>query len=585
MKFSPALIERLRSHFLVSEVVGKRMTLKKKGSSYQGLCPFHGEKTPSFSVNDEKGFFHCFGCGAHGNAIDFVKLFDHISFPEAVQSLAREAGITIEKPTPAQQQKIEEQKTLYDVLEAATIWFEKQLVAPVGMTAKDYVAARGLRAETIQKFRIGFAPDDRDGLHKHLLQQGFSQKLQADAGLIVRPETGVVYDKFRARVMFPIRNSAGKVVAFGGRLIAQNANKNLPKYLNSPETALFKKGEMIYNLDLAKTPARADNMVVVMEGYMDVVMTAQAGVSYGVATLGTAVTPEHLRLLWQLAKEPVLCLDGDAAGKRAMMRAAEIALPLLKPSYSLRYAILPKGEDPDSYIQKNGKASFEKILHSARRLSQVLWEDMLAPEFNLDLAEGRAGVDAASKKLAEKITDPTVRQHYQNHFRKMLWALDAPKKSAKKSKLKIVANQAKTTSPEVEQRNSQAHSADLEKLVEKLLNVLQNCPSLLHKSHIEEAFSRLPIRSAHLTMQRDELIALSDDLSAEKLPETEAISLWNETFAAYEVAHLELEYKEMTGNMGAFDNEEDWNRFLELQKSLNQALARRTFAPAESDAV
>jgi len=585
MKFSPALLDRLNSHFLVSEVIGKRMPLKKNGREYNGLCPFHGEKTPSFSVNDEKGFFHCFGCGAHGNAIDFVKLFDHISFPEAVQSLAREAGITIEKPTPAQQQKIEEQKTLYDVLEAATIWFEKQLVAPVGMMAKDYVAARGLRAETIQKFRIGFAPDDRDGLHKYLLQQGFSQKLQADAGLIVRPETGVVYDKFRARVMFPIRNSAGKVVAFGGRLIAQNANKNLPKYLNSPETALFKKGEMIYNLDLAKAPARADNMVVVMEGYMDVVMTAQAGVSYGVATLGTAVTPEHLRLLWQLAKEPVLCLDGDAAGKRAMLRAAEIALPLLKPSYSLRYAILPKGEDPDSYIQKNGKASFDKILHSARRLSQVLWEDMLAPEFNLDLAEGRAGVDAASKKLAEKITDPTVRQHYQNHFRKMLWALDAPKNSAKKSKLKIVANQAKTTSPEVEQRISQHHSADLEKLVEKLLNVLQNCPSLLHKSHIEEAFSRLPIRSAHLTMQRDALISLSDDCAAEKLPEIEATSLWNETFAAYEVAHLELEYAEMIRNMGAFDSEADFSRFLELQKSLNQARARRTFAPAESDAV
>jgi len=561
------------------------MPLKKNGREYNGLCPFHGEKTPSFSVNDEKGFFHCFGCGAHGNAIDFVKLFDHISFPEAVASLAREAGITIEKPSPAQQQKIEEQKTLYDVLEAATIWFEKQLLAPVGMMAKDYVAARGLRAETIQKFRIGFAPDDRDGLHKHLLQQGFSQKLQADAGLIVRPETGVIYDKFRARVMFPIRNSAGKVVAFGGRLITQNANKNLPKYLNSPETALFKKGEMIYNLDLAKTPARADNMVVVMEGYMDVVMTAQAGVSYGVATLGTAVTPEHLRLLWQLAKEPVLCLDGDAAGKRAVLRAAEIALPLLKPSYSLRYAILPKGEDPDSYIQKNGKASFDKILHSARRLSQVLWEDMLAPEFNLDLAEGRAGIDDASKKLAEKITDPTVRQHYQNHFRKMLWALDAPKKAAKKSKLKIVANQAKTTSPEVEQRISQAHSADLEKLVENLLNVLQNCPCLLHKSHIEEAFSRLPIRSAHLTMQRDALISLSDDFSAGKMPETDAISLWNETFAAYEVAHLELEYAEMTRNMGAFDSEDDFSRFLELQKSLNQARARRTFAPAESDAV
>jgi DNA primase len=593
MKFSPALIERLRSHFLVSEVVGKRIMLKKNGRSFLGLCPFHGEKSPSFHVHDEKGYYHCFGCGAHGNAIDFVRLFDHIPFTAAVELLAREAGIEITQPTPAEFRKIEAEKTLYDVLEAATVWFEKQLVSLNGIIAKDYVEGRGLRPETLRQFRIGFAPDERAGLYNHLLKIGFSQALQAEAGLINISDLGEVYDKFRGRIMFPIRNSAGKVIAFGGRLIASSSNnKHLPKYLNSPETTLFKKSEVLYNLDQAKTPARADNMVVVVEGYMDVVMTAQNGINYGVATLGTAVSNEHLRLLWKLAKEPVLCLDGDAAGKRAMLRAAEIALPLLKPSYSLRYAILPKGDDPDSYIQKHGKASFEKILFASRRLSQVLWEEMLTPHYNLDLPEGRAAIDDAYQKLAAKITDNTVRGHYLNHFRKELWAFGALQKPTKKTigsknGVKIVANQAKITSPEVEQRISQHHSADLEKLVEKMLNILTKCPSLLHKSHIDEVLLHLHIRSSDLKKRRDKLLAMAnmetENFENAELDEAQATALWNETISAYEVANLEFEYNEMTQKMGAFNDEADFMRFLELQNNLNLARSRRTFAPAHSD--
>ena len=584
MNFSPSFLERLRSHFLMSEVVGRRMPIKKAGRTFQGICPFHGEKTPSFTVSDERGSYHCFGCGAHGDVISFVKNFDKISFPAAVESLAREAGMEIAKPSPAEYRKIEAEKTLYEVVEEAAKWFEKQFFAS-GMIAKNYARTRGIRPDTIQKFRIGYAPDERAALHNNLLNLGFSKELQAESGLIITTETGAIYDKFRDRLMFPIRNSSGKVIAFGGRLLTNNAvNKNLPKYLNSPETPLFKKSEVLYNLDLAKTPARDGNMVVVMEGYMDVVMTAQAGVNYGVATLGTAVSAEHLRQLWQLAKEPVLCLDGDAAGKRAMLRAAEIALPLLKPSYSLRFAILPKGDDPDSYIQKHGKASFEKILHSARLLSQVLWEETLAPNYNLDLPEGKAAIDDAYQKLTAKITDNTVRGHYLSYFRKILWEHGKSAKIKKPSKLKTVANQAKTTSPQVEQRISQHHSADLEKLAEKLLELLANAPSLLHKSDIEEAVLRLHIRSSHLQISREKLLEeASHATENDEENETQALSLWNETFAAYEVADLELEYGEMTKNMQAFTDEADFARFLELQNNLNLARARRTFATARDD--
>lgn len=619
MRFSPGLIERLRSHFLMSEVIGKRMQIKKHGREYHGLCPFHNEKSPSFTVNDEKGFFHCFGCAAHGDAIEFVRRFDRLSYPEAVESLAREAGIEIAKQTSAEQRKVEQEKNLFDVMEAACQWFEKQFRAPGGMLAKDYIDSRGVRADTIINFRIGYAPEERSALHKHLTQSGFPQKMQEEAGLIFVGDTGSVYDRFRGRLIFPIRNTSGKVVAFGGRLLAANqGNKTLPKYLNSPETPLFKKGELLFNLDQAKRPARDNNMIVVMEGYMDVVMSAQSGITYGVATLGTAVTPEHLRLLWQLAKEPVICLDGDAAGKRAMLRSAEIVLPLLKPGYSLRYAVLPQGEDPDTYVQKHGRASFEKILLSSRRLSQVLW-DVLLPQYKLDLPEGKAALDDACKKLAAKITDETVRQHYLNHFRNQLWAQSAALVSAQKLEIRKQKpegkNQSQIRSPHIEHMLVQHHSAALEAIAGRLLNILVKFPQLLHKSHVEETLSRLDIKTPNMNLLRNILLgaiidsdtnnrelfssyieqqlngSLLSDIFAESLklpyPETlsdsDAILLWNEAIATYEIAHLEYEFKELQECISGSMNEEDYKRMLELQNAVQQARIRRRFAPIETD--
>ncbi|MEQ1790296.1 MAG: DNA primase [Rickettsiales bacterium] len=622
MRFSPSLIERLRSHFLMSEVIARRMPIKKHGREYHGLCPFHNEKSPSFTVNDEKGFFHCFGCGAHGDSIEFIRRFERLSYPEAIENLAREAGIEIAKSSPEERRKVEQEKTLYDVLEVACQWFEKQLLAPAGMLAKDYIENRGVRAETARQFRIGYAPEERAELHQYLTKAGFPQAMQAEAGLISISEAGRVYDRFRGRAIFPIRNASGRVVAFGGRLMASGKeNKSLPKYLNSPETPLFKKGEILYNLDQAKRPARDGNMVVVMEGYMDVVMSAQAGIGYCVATLGTAVTPEHLRLLWQLAKEPILCLDGDTAGNRAMLRASEAALPLLKPSYSLRYAILPQDEDPDSYVQKQGKASFEKILLSSRRLSQILW-DVLASQYKLDLPEGRAALDDASQKLAAKITDTTVRQHYLTHFRNQLrtqsTSIKYPdkKQSGKTSpRQKLEGNQAQTRSPHIEHMVVQHHSAALESLTQRLLNILVQFPKLLHKSNVDEALSRLDIRSTQMNALRNSLLSASTHTDIdnrelfesyirnqlniehdsplfaenskptyrENLTEQDAALVWNETVATYEIAHLEYEFKELQERISQSMNETDYNRMIELQNAVIAARARRSFAPAEED--
>jgi len=584
MRFPPSFIERLRSHFLISEVVGKRVPIKKHGREYQGLCPFHNEKSPSFTVNDEKGFYHCFGCGAHGDAIEFVRKFDRLSYPETIETLARDAGIPLPKPTEEEYHRTEMEKTLYDVMEAACQWFERQLTATAGIHALDYVEKRGLKPETVRMFRVGYAPEERMGLHQHLLKAGFPQSQQAEAGLIIVPEVGAPYDRFRGRVMFPIRSSSGKVIAFGGRLlVASTGAKTLPKYLNSPETPLFKKGEVLYNLDLAKKSAREGNLAVVMEGYMDVVSTAQSGISYALATLGTAVTPEHLRLLWQLAKEPVMCLDGDAAGQRAMMRAAEVALPLLKPGYALRFALLPKGEDPDSYVQKHGKTAFEKLLMGSQRLSQVLWETV-SPQFQTDLPEGRAELDDALKKLAAKITDPTVRGHYASYFRKMLWE----KSSAGPQR----GNTGR--SPHVERMAMQHHSAALEKAARQLLSLLIACPALLHKSQVEETLSRLEVRGMQMEALRDALLAVHhhidiDDREAfaaylrtslhEELPAAlklpyadvmtveSAMPLWQETLGAYQD---ELELEKLEETLKVEWDEQNHSRLTELKQKRSE---------------
>ena len=416
MKFSPRFLDEIRARASLEGVVGRRVKLVRRGRELTGLCPFHQEKTPSFTVSDQKGFFHCFGCGAHGDVIGFVMRAEGLSFPEAVERLASDAGLELPRETPAERQRHETAATLGGVMEAAAAFLEAQLKSEAGRAARDYLTGRALTPETIARFRLGFAPPSRSALKSALAKQGIDEAMMMAAGLVIEPEGGgECYDRFRGRVMFPIRDTRGHVVAFGGRLLGPGE----PKYLNSPETELFHKGAMLYGLDMAGAVARKVNRLIVVEGYMDVIALSQAGLVEAVAPLGTALTEMQLELLWRYAAQPVLCFDGDAAGQRAASRAVERALPRLKAGFSLRFALLPAGEDPDSLIGKDGRGAMERVLDAAAPFSTALWK-LAAGELSLETPEARAEVGRRLDTLVKQIPDRDLRFHYQRHFRQKL---------------------------------------------------------------------------------------------------------------------------------------------------------------------
>ena len=333
MAFPPGFLDELRGRISLPGLVSRQVKLERRGREFAGLCPFHTEKTPSFYVVEDKNFFHCFGCGAHGDAIGFVMRADNLDFLEAVEKLAGEAGLAVPQSTPEEREKAQRQKTLLETLEAAAAFYEARLWSPAGSTARNYLGARGLDADTIRRFRLGWAPDDRQSL-KRALVADFSEALLVEAGLLHRPEEGEAFDYFRNRVMFPIGDRAGRIIAFGGRVLADGQ----PKYLNSPESPIFQKGRVLYGWSAARAAAADRRDAIVTEGYMDVIALHRAGFASAVAPLGTALTEYQLEELWRLGPEPILCFDGDAAGQRAAARALRRALPLLRPGRSLRFA-------------------------------------------------------------------------------------------------------------------------------------------------------------------------------------------------------------------------------------------------------
>lgn len=400
----------------MSEVVGRRVRLVRKGREHGGLCPFHNEKTPSFTVSEEKGFYHCFGCGAHGDVISFVMETEGLSFPEAVERLAGEAGLAMPQQTPMDREQAVRRKTSYDVLEAATGWFEGQLAGASGAGARRYLAERGLSEETIKTFRIGLAPNNRALMKQALLARDITEEQLVEGGLLIVPEDGgESFSRFRDRVIFPITDRQGRVVAFGGRALGEAK----AKYLNSPETILFHKGKLLFNLHNAREASREAERVVVVEGYMDVIALAQAGIKDAVAPLGTALTEDQLRVLWRLAPEPTLCFDGDSAGQRAAARAIERALPLLQPGYSLRFAYLPEGEDPDSLVSKHGPQAMGDVLDKARPLVDQLWQ-VKTSRVQIDTPERRAALQTNIEALANLIGDEKVKGFYRSELRNRL---------------------------------------------------------------------------------------------------------------------------------------------------------------------
>jgi len=422
MAFPPGFLDELRSRIPLGDLVGRRVRLTRRGREQAGLCPFHNEKTPSFYVVEDKGFFHCFGCGAHGDAIGFLMRADNLDFIEAVERLAGEAGLAVPQQTPQDRERAQRQKTLLEALAAAAEFYEAQLWSPSGARAREYLSARGLDEETIRRFRLGWASDDRQALRRALAKE-FPEPLLHEAGLLRTPEDGGnPYDYFRGRVMFPIGDRAGRVIAFGARTLGDDQ----PKYLNSPDTPVFEKGRVLYawaaaRAGLARQPEGAAAAIVV-EGYMDVIALHRAGFATAVAPLGTALTETQLAELWRLSPEPILCFDGDTAGQRAALRALGRALPLLQPGRSLRFATLPLGEDPDSLIRGAGQAAFAAILAAARPLSEMLWHAELAAR-PIDTPERRADLERRLMAQAGLIADRAVQNEYRRFLRDRLFQL------------------------------------------------------------------------------------------------------------------------------------------------------------------
>lgn len=409
-RFTPDFLDELKTRLRPSDVIGRYVKLKKQGNEWAGLSPFTKEKTPSFFVNDQKGFFHCFSSGKHGDIISFLQETQRMSFSEAVEQLAEEAGLPLPAETPGEAERAVKAKGLAEACAAAAKYFSAMLRRSDGRNALNYLRGREVTDAQIDTFSIGYAPGLRSGLKDALINKGFHEDTLIEAGLIIKPEDGSAsYDRFRNRVMFPILGPRDRVIAFGGRALEKEARA---KYLNSPETPIFHKGSVLYNLALARGASAEDKSpLIVCEGYMDVIALWGAGVRSAVAPLGTALTEDQLALLWRAADEPVLCFDGDRAGTGAAHRAIDRALPNLKPGKSLSFAFMPQGKDPDDLIRDEGANGFREKLDAARPLVDVLWERELDAQ-SLDTPERRAALRRHLRELVKGITDPDVRGAY-----------------------------------------------------------------------------------------------------------------------------------------------------------------------------
>ena len=418
MRYPPQLLDDIRARLPVSQVVGRKVALKRKGREFSGLSPFKVEKTPSFFVNDQKGFYHCFASGEHGDIFTFLMKTEGLSFPEAVERLAGEAGVDLPKPSERDEQRSDERQRQYALLEASAAYFEACLRDAGGGEARRYlVDKRGLRRDTIARFRLGYAPNSRSALREHLAKAGYTSEEMARAGMLISgDDIPVAYDRFRHRVMFPITDLKGRIIAFGGRALDPDAPA---KYLNSPETPLFHKGHNLYNAHGARQAAYDKGRIVAVEGYMDVVALAEAGFEESVAPLGTALTEDQARLLWRMANEPILCFDGDSAGQKAAYRAIDTVMAHLKPGFSVRFAFLPDGLDPDDLIRQQGASAMAAVLDRARPLADVLWErEWSAGQWSTP--ERRAQLERQVRTLVARIEDATVRSHYEQDVRRRL---------------------------------------------------------------------------------------------------------------------------------------------------------------------
>ncbi len=417
MRFTPQFLDEIRARLPVSQVVARKVALKKKGRELAGLSPFKSEKTPSFFVNDHKGFYHCFASGEHGDIFTFVIKTEGLSFPEAVERLAQEAGVPVPQQRPSDPERADQRQRLLQLMRDADAFFRAQLFSAAATHARQYLEGRHIDGETIATFGLGFAPHGRSILQDHLADKGHTVPDMIASGMVIGgPDITKPYDRFRNRIMFPIHDAKGQVIAFGGRALAGDQSA---KYLNSPETPLFHKGRQLYNLHRARQPAFDRTEIIAVEGYIDAIALARAGYMHTVAPLGTALTADQLQLMWRLAPEPILCFDGDAAGYKAAHRALDTALAILKPGFSLRFAFLADGLDPDDLVRQHGPQAVRSVLDTSRPLADVLWQREWDAG-NWSTPERRAGLESRLRRLIGQIEDPDVRSHYGRALRERL---------------------------------------------------------------------------------------------------------------------------------------------------------------------
>ena len=422
MRFGESFLDELKARVRPSDVIGKHVKLKRQGREFAGLSPFTNERTPSFFVNDNKGFYHCFSSGKHGDAISFLMEIEGLSFPEAVEKLAGMAGMELPKSDPASaaraNARAEAAKVLVNWMERAQHFFQASLFSEAGQGARSYLKSRGLDRDAVKRFGLGFAPDSFDGLKSTLTREGATIQDLVNTGLLVEPEEGgkQPWDRFRNRLMFPIHDARGRLVAFGGRALDPDARA---KYLNSPETDVFSKGRLLYNYHTARPaasdPKRESRGLIVAEGYMDVIALARAGFAEAVAPLGTALTEDQIHLLWRAGPEATLCFDGDAAGLRAAFRSVERALPLLRPGNTLRFALLPEGQDPDDLLREKGREAMRDILDRALPMVDMLWEREVRAA-QVDTPEGRAALKTSLFSALNDIQNEDVRVQYRTEL-------------------------------------------------------------------------------------------------------------------------------------------------------------------------
>ncbi len=534
MSWTPFL-EELRAQIKPSAIIGKHVKLIRSGREFHALCPFHQEKSPSFTINDQKGFYHCFGCGVHGDSLRFVMEYERLEFRDAVEKLAAIAGIQVPRFSEKERESVARKQQLYNATEAAAMWFSNQLQSGAGAAAREYLRGRGVSEEIIRRFRLGVAPDQRDGLKRELLSKNISEEQMLAVNLITKPDEAErnSFDRFRNRLMFPILDRRGRVVAFGGRIMGEGQ----PKYLNSSETELFHKGKQLYNE--AQARAGSENRLIVVEGYMDVIALAQAGITEVVAPLGTALTDTHLQQLWQIHPLPLVCLDGDQAGIRAMQRVAQMALPLINEGKSLAFLPLPAGEDPDSLVRKEGAENFLKRLENPIGLSDVIWE-YEHQKTDLNTPEKRAGLESRLMQQFARIKNQQVAKHYRKEFWEKMRALD----DAKRRSAKNIKNNLRTNSENLQALSSSLRQipkwqADSGLILEiRLMLATAHNSVLLQDREIFEEMAHLNWSDENLSAHCEQLLAAADNSDELEKICKEISAFWQNHIAGLEVGKI-----------------------------------------------